>query len=137
MSATTAMTKETHASGAPLRRWALVFAVAYVLVLQALFGGLASGAHAAGSLTVDAFGQTLCLSSHGEPAAPGEPARHTPDCCLTGCQATPAAALPPPVAAAVVLPAGPLEARLLPPRVARLARAPQRSPGHIRAPPRA
>ncbi|MDQ0348231.1 hypothetical protein [Ancylobacter vacuolatus] len=136
MSTTTAMTEETQPAGA-LRRWALVLAVAYVLVLQALLGGLASGAHAAGGLTVDGFGQVLCLSGHGDPATPGDPARHTPDCCLTGCQAAPAAALPPPVAALSALPAHPLVARHLPPRAARLARAPERSPGHIRAPPRA
>lgn len=136
VSTTTAMTEETQPAGA-LRRWALVLAVAYVLVLQALLGGLASGAHAAGGLTVDGFGQVLCLSGHGDPATPGDPARHTPNCCLTGCQAAPAAALPPPVAALSALPAHPLVARHLPPRAARLARAPERSPGHIRAPPRA
>ncbi|TCK29038.1 hypothetical protein EV667_3056 [Ancylobacter aquaticus] len=137
MSTIALTTEQARPAGAPLRRWALVLAVAYVLVLQALFGGIASGAHAAGGVTLDAFGQALCLSSHSDPAAPGEPARHTPDCCLTGCQAAPAAALPPPVAATVALPTAPLEASHLPPPPARLARTPERSPGHIRAPPRA
>ena len=130
-------TEPTRPTDAPLRRLAMVLAVAYVLVLQALLGGMASGAHAAGFVTVDAFGQTLCLGSHSAPAAPGDPARHTPECCLTGCQAAPAAALPPPLAAMAALPASHREARTLPPRTAGFARTPERSPRHTRAPPAA
>ncbi|WP_428030835.1 hypothetical protein [Ancylobacter sp.] len=135
MSATALMTEEARPAGATLRRLALVLAVAYVLVLQALLGGIASGAHAAGAVAVDAFGQTLCLGSHADPAAPGDPARHTPDCCTTGCQTAPGAALPPPVAAATALPVSRLQSRETPPHASRLAPAAERSTRHARAPP--
>lgn len=137
VSAADTTAKPIRPADAPLRRLALVLAVAYVLVLQALLGGMASGAHAAGFLTVDAFGQTLCLNSHGAPDAPGETGRHTPDCCLTGCQSAPASALPPPVATTPALPASPSQARTLAPRTAPLAFLPERSPRHTRAPPAA
>lgn len=137
MSATALTTEEARPASAPLRRFALVLAVAYMLVLQALLGGLASGAHAAGSLTVDAFGQTLCLGARGDPAAPANPSSHPPDCCTTGCQTAVTPSLLPPTAATAALPVAHRLARQAPPRPARLARAPERSPRHARAPPRA
>ncbi|WP_371347078.1 hypothetical protein [Ancylobacter sp. IITR112] len=137
MSAADTTAKPIRLADAPLRRLALVLAVAYVLVLQALLGGMASGAHAAGFIAIDEFGRTLCLNSHGAPDAPGESGRHTPDCCLTGCQAAPAAALPPPLPAMAALPAGHHAGPTPPPRAAGLARAPERSPRHTRAPPAA
>ncbi|MBB3771785.1 hypothetical protein FHS55_002394 [Angulomicrobium tetraedrale] len=124
------MTTDRHT----LRRMTMALAVAYLLVLQALLGGMATGAHAGSLATVDAFGQVLCLTGHQPPASPSAPAHHTPDCCTTGCQISALATLPP-LAAGVAAPlpvvAGP--ARL--PADAAVAAGLQRSPKNARAPP--
>ncbi|QFR32977.1 DUF2946 family protein [Ancylobacter sp. TS-1] len=118
-----------------LRRLALVIAVAYLLVLQSLLGGLAGGAHAAGGIAVDAFGQVICSGAHDAPSSPADPARHTPDCCTTGCQTAAGAALPPPSAAVPAQPAARLSARVTLPRASAPALQPERTPRHTRAPP--
>lgn len=117
-----------------LRGMAMALALAYVLVLQALLGGVASGAHAAGGVTVDAYGQVLCLGSSASAPSPADPSHHAPDCCTTGCNMSAGSALPPPANAALAAPSvQPLRTAL--PRTPRLALAAARSPRHTRAPP--
>ena len=118
-----------------LRRMTMALAVAYLLVLQALLGGLASGAHAGSLSAVDGFGQVLCLGAHDGPSSPTDPAHHTPDCCTTGCQVGAGAALPPPIGIAVARPAAVRHVQPLLPRPLALAGSGERSPRHIRAPP--
>ena len=74
---------------------ATALVAAYLLVLQALIGGLAAGTHAGASVTVDAFGQVLCRGATSGTDAPSDPNHHTPDCCTTGCQTSAATGLPP------------------------------------------
>ena len=120
---------------ATLRRMGMALAIAYVLVLQTLFGGLATGAHAASGFAVDAFGQVLCLGAHDSPAAPTDPVQHTPDCCTTGCQVSLGASLPPPALASLALAFTPVLVDVPLPREAVGARGVERSPRHTRAPP--
>lgn len=86
---------------------------AYLLVLQALLGGLASGTHAGSAVAMDAFGQVLCRGATDGAGSPAEPAHHTPDCCTTGCNVSVGTGTPPtavafdaprPVAVAVLAP---------------------------------
>ncbi|MFT0859387.1 hypothetical protein [Ancylobacter sp. G4_0304] len=93
------------AAHASLRRLTMALAVAYLLVLQALLGGLATGAHAAAGLSPEAA-PAICLGmARGDaPAGPADPAHHTPDCCTVGCQNAGIAALPPPAAAGLLAP---------------------------------
>ena len=77
------------------RMMATALVAAYLLVLQALLGGLAAGTHAGASVTVDAFGQVLCRGASTGTNGPADPAHHTPDCCTTGCQTSVATGLPP------------------------------------------
>ena len=74
---------------------ATALVAAYLLVLQALLGGLAAGTHAGAGVTVDAFGQVLCRGASSGTGSPSDPAQHTPDCCTTGCQTSAATGLPP------------------------------------------
>lgn len=113
----------------------MALAVAYVLVLQALLGGLATGAHAANSVAVDAFGQVLCLGTHGAPTTPADPAQHTPDCCTTSCQVSLGAFLPPPALTGLGRAFAPVLVDVPLPREAVVARDLERSPRHARAPP--
>ncbi|MDQ0512855.1 hypothetical protein [Ancylobacter amanitiformis] len=121
-----------------LRRIVMALAVAYLLVLQSLLGGAASGAHAGNLATVDAFGQVLCLTGHQTPASPPDspsaPAHHAPDCCTTGCQISALAALPP-AAAGIAAPRPVVAERALLPADAAVAAGLQRSPKNARAPP--
>lgn len=85
-----------------MRRWVAV-AAAYLVVLQAVFAGLASGANAAAfsldralALTLCAGGEAPAGTSHGDAAAHDQSS-----CCLLGCAlsgggapAAPAAFLP-------------------------------------------
>jgi hypothetical protein len=81
-----------------------VFA-AYLVVLQALLGGLASGSHAGMAYALGASGEIICSGAADLPGHPAEPAHHTPDCCLTGCNMPIAAgALPQPAALPALLP---------------------------------
>ncbi|MGA0563591.1 hypothetical protein ACO2RV_14190 [Ancylobacter sp. VNQ12] len=118
-----------------LRRMAMALAVAYLVVLQALLGGLASGAHAGSLASVDAFGQVLCLGVQTGPASPDDPAHHTPDCCATGCQTSVGTALPPPAGTLLAAPSAVDHAQPLLPRPVVLASGVERSPRHTRAPP--
>ena len=66
-------------------RGAAALAIAYLLVLQAVVGGLALGSHAAMAATFDA---PICNPSGthpGDGSGPGE--RHSPStlCCVLGC----------------------------------------------------
>jgi hypothetical protein len=68
---------------------------AYLLVLQGLLGGLASGTHAGTAFALDGFGQVLCSGAVKGPASPSDPAHHTPDCCTTGCNVSVGTGTPP------------------------------------------
>lgn len=122
-----------------LRRMALALAVAYLVVLQTLLGGLASGAHAANGVALDAFGQVLCVGAHNAsssaPSSPDEPAHHTPDCCTTGCQMSAGAGLPPPASISLGAPSAAVLLRKVVPRSVAVALGVERSPRHTRAPP--
>lgn len=119
-----------------LRRMAMALAVAYLVVLQALLGGLSSGAHAGSLASVDAVGQVLCLSMPTPgPSSPADPAHHTPDCCSTGCQTSVGKALPPTAGTALALLQIVTHAQPLWPRTAFVATPGERTPRHTRAPP--
>jgi len=60
-------------------------AAAYLLVLQAVFGGLASGAHAAGMSLDRSLGMTLCAPGEMPPADGGAAPHEMPSCCMLGC----------------------------------------------------
>ncbi|CAA0097214.1 Uncharacterised protein [Starkeya nomas] len=122
-------------SATTLRQMALALAVAYLVVLQTLLGGLASGAHAASGVALDAFGQVLCVGAHNAPSSPDEPAHHTPDCCTTGCQMSAGAGLPPPASISLAAPSAAVLLRKVVPRSAAVALGVERSPRHTRAPP--
>lgn len=66
------------------RRTAIVAAV--MLFVQTLFGSMAFGMAAAAPMTMDAFGNPLCITSM-DIADQDAPAGHTvlPDCCAPGC----------------------------------------------------
>lgn len=72
--------------GAGRRRWVAI-AVAYLLVLQAVLAGIASGAHAADSALARGAGLTLCspLGSHDEAPGPDSGRPGLMDCCRTIC----------------------------------------------------
>lgn len=118
-----------------LRRMAMALAVAYLVVLQALLGGLSSGAHAGSLVSVDGFGQILCRGAQTDPSSPDDPAHHTPDCCTTGCQTSVGTALPPPAGSLLAAPSAVDHAQPLLPRRVVLASDVERSPRHTRAPP--
>lgn len=68
-------------------RWVAI-AAAYLLVLQAVFAGMASGAHAAGMSLDRSLAMTLCAA--GEMPSGGDTdkgtAQHAPmSCCILGC----------------------------------------------------
>lgn len=118
-----------------LRRAAMALAVAYLLVLQAILGGMAGGAHAAAGIALDPFGQVICANGASGPASPADPAHHAPDCCTTGCQTSAGAALPPPSAAGPARTLAPVRARATLPPASVPARHAERTPRHTRAPP--
>ena len=82
-----------------LRMTMTAILAAYLLVLQALLGCLASGTHAGTALALDGFGQVLCSGAVIGPASPSDPAHHTPDCCITGCNVSVGTGTPPPTVA--------------------------------------
>ncbi|WP_250152540.1 hypothetical protein [Ancylobacter radicis] len=117
---------------------ATALAVAYLLVLQAFIGGIASGAHAAGGLAGGELGQIICRGIQAAPetpASPADPAHHTPDCCTTGCQMAVGAAAPPPVPVVATTPARLAVATVLPPDQTLTFSGLKRSPRLARAPP--
>ncbi|WP_332683369.1 DUF2946 family protein [Bosea sp. (in: a-proteobacteria)] len=60
-------------------------AAAYLLVLQAVFAGLASGANAAGASLDRSLGMTLCAPGQMPPADDSAAAHQMPSCCTLGC----------------------------------------------------
>ncbi len=70
---------------AGLRRW-VALAAAYIVVLQAIFAGLASGANAASFSLDRSLAMTLCAGGD-VPAAPdnGAATHEQPLCCAIGC----------------------------------------------------
>lgn len=79
------------------RRWVAI-AAAYLLVLQAIFAGLASGAKAANISLDREFALTLCAPGNTAPASADHAGTATPhadqSCCTPGC-AMSAAGQPP------------------------------------------
>ncbi|MCS0501325.1 hypothetical protein [Ancylobacter mangrovi] len=128
------MTDERHM----LRRMAMALAIAYLVVLQAFLGGMASGAYAAAGAGYDSFAQVICRGLHGTssaPAAPADPSHHLPDCCSTGCLMSVGTPLPP---AAGFVPAerpAVVVAAVLPPATLAPVIGAERSPRNTRAPP--
>jgi len=107
---------------------------AYLLVLQALLGGLAAGTHAGAGVAVDAFGQVICRGASTSTDSPSDPAHHTPDCCTTGCQTSAATGLPP-VALALGSPSVALSLLALPLRTDIATNGLEHRPHNARAPP--
>lgn len=107
---------------------------AYLLVLQALLGGLASGTHAGSAVAMDAFGQVLCRGAADGAGSPADPAHHTPDCCTTGCNVSVGTGTPP-AAHAFDHPYPVAVAALAPPQLASVADGAPRHPHNARAPP--
>lgn len=107
---------------------------AWLLVLQAVFGGLAMGAHAGMGVALGPSGEVICLNI---PVGGDEPDKtgHLPDCCTAGCRVVATAALPPPEPAALPAPfAAPAPVLAAP--LAEAARpGPGRLPHNARAPP--
>lgn len=86
-----------QSSGA--RRWVAV-AAAYLLVLQAVFAGLASGAQAGGFTLDRSLAMTLCAPGEMPPLSgtdKGTPNHDRMSCCVLGC-ALSGGALPAPAA---------------------------------------
>jgi hypothetical protein len=107
---------------------------AYLLVLQALLGGLASGTHAGTAVALDGFGQVLCSGAVDGPASPSDPEHHTPDCCTTGCNVSVGTGTPP-VVAAFEAPRPVAIAILAPANVETRPDGAPRGPHNARAPP--
>ena len=107
----------------------------YLLVLQALLGGLAAGTHAGAGVTVDAFGQVICRGASSGTDSPSDPAHHTPDCCTTGCQTSAGGGLPPPVALALGAPVAAISHAQPLPRADIAPRGLEHRPHNARAPP--
>ena len=144
MPANATMTKDDRRAGMSrgaasdalsLRRIAMALALAYLLVLQAVLGGLASGTHAAASTVSAAFGPVLCLGAHDGTDVPADPSHHLPDCCTLGCQVASGASLTPEAATAPLPSPAWSEAETPPAHPARAVLAAERTPRHTRAPP--
>jgi len=116
------------------RRMATALVAAYLLVLQALLGGLAAGTHAGAGVTVDAFGQVICRGASAGTNGPADPAHHTPDCCTTGCQTSAVTGLPP-VALALGTPIETASYLASRPRADSAPRGLEHRPHNARAPP--
>jgi hypothetical protein len=84
-----------------MRRW-VALAAAYLVVLQAIFAGLSSGANAASFSLDRSMAMTLCAGGDVSASQGGAAAAHEPmSCCMLGCAfagtgapAAPAAFLP-------------------------------------------
>lgn len=112
---------------------------AYLLVLQALIGGLAMGQHAAMGVGLGPNGEVICVNAPpgAEHSAPSGPASsgHMQDCCTSACRIALSTVLPPPAPAALpVRFAARLERAAALPGDATL-EAGRRSAHHPRAPP--
>jgi hypothetical protein len=71
-----------------MRRW-VALAAAYLVVLQAIFAGLSSGANAASFSLDRSLAMSLCAGGEG-PISPdnGAAAHEQPLCCAAGCTLT-------------------------------------------------
>lgn len=107
---------------------------AYLLVLQALLGGLASGGHAGAAFALDEFGQVLCQGTAEGDGSPADPAHHTPDCCSTGCTFSVGTGSSP-AAVALEAPVPVVVAALAPSQFRPARDAAPRHPHNARAPP--
>lgn len=120
-----------------LRRLITALAVAYLLVLQAFLGGAASGAHA--GVMLDTFGQVLCRGMGGNEEkgarSSGDDLHHTPDCCITGCQTSTGAGLPPPAGFSAAMPFVLLSGTATASVIEAVLHDTERTPRHTRAPP--
>ena len=107
---------------------------AYLLVLQAVLGGLAMGTHAGMGVALGPGGEVICLNAPAE-GDPRDAPAHLPDCCTAGCRTGALASLPPPEFAPLPAPL----ARPAPPLAPPQARAAPVGTGHLphnaRAPP--
>lgn len=93
-----ASTPDRQAASSIARRVVLAIALAYVLVLQSLFGGLATGAFASAALDPNSDAHIICRGAVDLPDQPEGPAHHTPDCCVLGCPGATGSAMAPAVA---------------------------------------
>ena len=117
------------------RRMTMALAIAYLLVLQAVVGGIASGAHAA-SLASGTMDPVICRGvQDAAPAGPEDSSHHTPECCFSGCQITAIGGLPPVDAGGTAVPAPRCALRVAPATPLHLPAGPERSPRLPRAPP--
>lgn len=113
----------------------IALVAAYLLFLQAAISGFISGASAA-PLSLDAFGNPLCITSTdvGSPAEGGGD-HQSPECCLSAC------AMFAPVLASGEVPKAPTvlhadTATIVPLPAPTLAQRSRGEPGNPRAPPR-
>lgn len=77
-------------------------AVVLVLLLQAFFTAWTTGAMAAGSMPVDAWGNPLCVTSADETGSPQGSGVKLPNCCALGCGAAEVTLGHPPLAGEAV-----------------------------------
>jgi hypothetical protein len=77
------------------RKLVLSLALAYVLVLQSLLGGLAAGAMASAAVDPGSAVHIICRGASADLPEPTDPAHHTPDCCLLGCPGATGTAMAP------------------------------------------
>ncbi|WGD32053.1 hypothetical protein AncyloWKF20_09630 [Ancylobacter sp. WKF20] len=120
-----------------LRRMTMALAIAYLLVLQAVIGGIASGAHAAG-LASGTMDPAICRGAQDvapSPAGPVDSTHHTPECCFTGCQINAVGSVPPVSMAGIGVPAPRPAVRIEPTAALHHPAGLERSPQHARAPP--
>lgn len=90
--------------GRTLRGLAATLALGYLLVLQSLLGGLATGSHAGMSVALGPNGEVICLNAPADGDSRSDPASHQPDCCTSGCRVAAVASLPPPDATPLAVP---------------------------------
>lgn len=113
----------------------MALAIAYLLVLQAVVGGIASGAHAAG-LVSGTMDPAICRGAQDvAPAGPADNTHHTPECCFSGCQITAIGGLPPVAVIGSAVPTPRLALRVAPTLLLHLPAGPERSARLPRAPP--
>lgn len=106
---------------------------AYLLVAQALFAGLATGASAAPR---DAFGQVLCTTTDADGRDAPSQSPHLADCCALGCAMFGPGVAPPPDAAALSGAQDPAHVSAELPRESAASWVSERRPQNSRAPPR-
>lgn len=108
--------------------------VAYLLVLQALVGGIALGTHAAMGVALGPGGEIICFNG-GSSDGQKDPAGHLPDCCTTGCRIAAVSSLPPPEPVSFAAPLAFQPTILAVLRAERMPDGTGRRPHNARAPP--